>query len=133
MQVNPENYCSTIIAATIININKACSSQLCFLCTDSCYHSGKGHHKGSADKIALFVSPDKAMPRPDFSGHRSLTDIKACTKNQDLREEKQGTGQTLTIKSGRIDKTASTSFVYPSGLLEKSQTVSSNSAASPHV
>lgn len=89
------------------------------LCTDSGYHSGKGQHKGRADKITLFVSPDKAMPRAelrqDRSGHRSLTDIKAGTKNWDLGEGKQGTGQSLTLKtwgSGRIDKTASSTFLF---------------------
>lgn len=74
----------------------------CFLYNDSGYHSGKGHHKGSADKIGLFISPDKAMPRPESgpdccSGRRLLTDIKAGTKDEVLKEGKQGTGQTLTL------------------------------------
>lgn len=73
--------------------------------------------------LCLFVSPDTEL-RPDCcSGRRPLTDIKAGTKNGDLREGKRGTGQTPTLKtraSGRTDKTASASFVYHSGLSEMS-------------
>lgn len=99
------------------------SSQLCFLCTDSGYHSGKRHRKGSHDKIALFVSPDKGLRAASSSGRRSLTDIKAGTKNWDLREGERGTGHTSSLKtrgSGRTDKTASTKSVYHCGLLKMS-------------
>lgn len=88
-------------------MNDGCCSQLCFLCTDSGYHSGKGHHKGSHDKIALFVSPDKAMPRPELrpdrcSGHRSLTDIKAGTKKLGLRGRKARNRTDPDFKDTRI-------------------------------
>lgn len=38
---------------------------LCFLCSGSGYQRGKGRCKGSADKIGLFMSTDKAT-RPLF-------------------------------------------------------------------
>lgn len=53
------------IAATRINRNE--SFQPCFLCADPGYHRGTGHHGGSADKIALFISPDKTTPSAEQS------------------------------------------------------------------
>lgn len=56
------------------------------------------------------------MPRPELrpdrqSSRRSLTDVRAGTKNEELREGRQGTGLTLTLKmqgSGSMEKITGT-------------------------
>lgn len=76
-----------IIPASVENL------LLCFRCTGSSYQGGKGRSKGSADKIGLFMSTDKAA-RP-LSWLRIVDRPKSRHYNFDLLAGKRGMGQIL--------------------------------------
>lgn len=89
---------------------------LCVICTYSGYHSGKGHCKGSTDKIALFASPDKVPPKPEVSpgfccGCGSLTDMKAVTKTPVKQENSPDADSEGTRTDEGVDKNSRSKFL----------------------